>query len=348
MAVSGTTPTCSNSTDGQDIVSEVNGGGTDRISIGGSTPPAVPIALTGVNAFETGSSDLVVQFNGQQVTVNDHFDAASEAVEFINFNGSTFAGYVLEGDYALSTDDNDPTATVPLQNTLLAGSTGGDDVTGNTGNDLLFGHDGNDNLLGGDGDDLLVGGAGNDELDGEAGLDTLVGGAGNDTYILADIEDIIVEAVGAGIDGIATDLATYSLANPAIADLANIENLTYTGVDADPFVGTGNALNNVISGGDLDDILDGGLGTDTLVGGLGNDTYVVDNSLDVVDEDADEGTDLVNASASYVLGADVENLDADRHGGHQRHGQCAGQRHGRQLGGEPALRRRRGRQHQWR
>ena len=90
--------------------------------------------------------------------------------------------------------------------------------------------------------------------------------------------------------------------------MPNVENLEYTGVDADPFVGTGNDLNNVISGGDLDDILDGGLGTDTLVGGLGNDTYVVDNSLDVVDEDADEGTDLVNASVSYVLGADVENL----------------------------------------
>ena len=40
-----------------------------------------------------------------------------------------------------------------------------------------------------------------------------------------------------------------------------------TGVDADPFVGTGNALNNVISGGDLDDSLDGGLGADTLAGG---------------------------------------------------------------------------------
>ena len=31
-------------------------------------------------------------------------------------------------------------------------------------------------------------------------------------------------------------------------------------------------------------------------------------SADVVDEDADEGTDRVNASVSYVLGADVENL----------------------------------------
>ena len=67
-------------------------------------------------------------------------------------------------------------------------------------------------------------------------------------------------------------------------------------------------MNNTISGGDLDDTLNGGLGADTLIGGLGDDTYTVDNSLDVVDEDADEGTDQVNASANYVLGANVENL----------------------------------------
>ncbi len=46
--------------------------------------------------------------------------------------------------------------------------------------------------------------------------------------------------------------------------IANVENLTYTGVDADPFVGTGNALNNVITGGDLADTLSGLGGNDTL------------------------------------------------------------------------------------
>ena len=34
--------------------------------------------------------------------------------------------------------------------------------------------------------------------------------------------------------------------------MANVENLTYRGVDADQFVGTGNAGNNVITGGDLE------------------------------------------------------------------------------------------------
>ena len=52
--------------------------------------------------------------------------------------------------------------------------------------------------------------------------------------------------------------------------MANVENLTYTGVDADPFVGTGNALNNVITRRRPADTLSGLVpGNDTLEGGLG-------------------------------------------------------------------------------
>ena len=43
-------------------------------------------------------------------------------------------------------------------------------------------------------------------------------------------------------------------------------------------------------------------------GGLGNDTYVVDNTGDVVTENASEGTDTVQASVTYTLAANVENL----------------------------------------
>ena len=291
--------------DGTDIINETSG--IDRISVAGTVLPAAPAALTGLNMFEVttgaGNDNLVIQFNGQQITVTDHFDTAGEAVEAITFNGSTYEGYVLTGDYALSTDDAGGRDAAVGVNTALIGTTGGDTLTGNTGFDLLFGHDGNDVLNGGLGEDLLVGGVGNDTLDGGDDLDNLVGGDGNDTYIDDTFEDVIIETATGGTDTIETLAATYSLAL-----LANIENLSYEGVDADPFAGTGNALNNVISGGDLNDSLDGGLGADTLVGGLGDDTYVVDNAGDIVDEDADEGVDRVNASVSHTLGANVDNL----------------------------------------
>ena len=38
------------------------------------------------------------------------------------------------------------------------------------------------------------------------------------------------------------------------------------------------------------------------------DTYLVDNAGDVVTENASEGTDLVQSSVSFTLGANVDNL----------------------------------------
>jgi hypothetical protein len=43
-------------------------------------------------------------------------------------------------------------------------------------------------------------------------------------------------------------------------------------------------------------------------GGAGNDTYLVDNVGDVVTEALNEGTDLVQSSVSFTLGANVDNL----------------------------------------
>ncbi|WP_414815662.1 M10 family metallopeptidase C-terminal domain-containing protein, partial [Rhizobium sp. IY2] len=70
----------------------------------------------------------------------------------------------------------------------------------------------------------------------------------------------------------------------------------------------GNEANNTLWGNAGNDSLSGGTGVDTLIGGTGNDTYFVDNAADVVTENASEGTDTVRATASYTLGANVENL----------------------------------------
>jgi Ca2+-binding RTX toxin-like protein len=66
--------------------------------------------------------------------------------------------------------------------------------------------------------------------------------------------------------------------------------------------------NDQLGGGAGNDTLDGGAGADQLLGGTGNDTYVVDNTGDVISENANEGTDLVKSSIAYTLGSNLENL----------------------------------------
>ncbi|MGB3206111.1 MAG: calcium-binding protein, partial [Crinalium sp.] len=79
----------------------------------------------------------------------------------------------------------------------------------------------------------------------------------------------------------------------------------------------GFGYNDILMGGDGndtidsnagDDLIDGGIGADTLIGGAGNDTYTVDNTGDVVTENASEGVDTVKSSVSYTLKDNFENL----------------------------------------
>ncbi len=161
--------------------------------------------------------------------------------------------------------------------------------TGNELNNVLIGNGAANTLMGGEGDDRLTGGAGDD---------TMLGGAGNDTYVVDVATDIVTENLGEGTDTVETDV-TYTLG-------ANVENLTLTGSAA--VNGTGNALNNVLIGNSAANVLVGGAGADTMRGGTGNDTYVVDVGTDIVTENASAGTDTVEASVTYTLGSNVENL----------------------------------------
>jgi serralysin len=66
--------------------------------------------------------------------------------------------------------------------------------------------------------------------------------------------------------------------------------------------------NDTMLGGAGNDTLSGGVGTDSLLGGGGNDLYIVDMSVDVVVELANEGDDTVQATSSVIVGDHVENI----------------------------------------
>ena len=71
---------------------------------------------------------------------------------------------------------------------------------------------------------------------------------------------------------------------------------------------TGIITNNDFIGTSGNDILNGTTDADLLMGLAGNDTYTVDNTGDIVTETPNKGTDTVQASISYTLTDNVENL----------------------------------------
>jgi len=187
----------------------------------------------------------------------------------------------------------------------LIGTSGADELYGFAGNDSLSGGEGNDLLEGGLGADILNGGNGidtasyatstagvtvnlttgtgiggdaqgdtlssiesligsafNDSLTASAAGSSLIGGAGNDVYFVNGTAVNVIETAGGGDDEVRTVLNTLRLAD-------NVERLTYVGNSN--FVGFGNSLDNVITGGVNNDVLSGGAGADQFIGGNGFD-----------------------------------------------------------------------------
>lgn len=136
-----------------------------------------------------------------------------------------------------------------------------------------------DNLYGVGGNDFLIGGVNSDILVCGTGVDTLEGRVGNDRYYVDNVDDIVTELNGSGVDAVFSTIS-FSLADSFHAR-GVIENIQLKGVLA--INGKGTEIANRIEGNSGDNVLDGGAGNDTLMYTGGVDTLIGSDDIDVAD-----------------------------------------------------------------
>lgn len=309
-------------------------GGTDRILLDAGVQPG------DVTLFRVGQTlVLAVDQGPSQLTVNGQFSGiAGQLIENIQFSDGTNWDAAAIQARAVSGIPNAMTGTAGNDNFVVdhvgdtiteAANQGIDSVQSavswvlgpNLENLTLTGY----LNIGGYGNELpnvITGNVGDNVLNRYASAaydaDTLIGGAGDDTYYVngptrslngdETSDDVVIEAVGGGVDTVVTNTIHYVLPS-------NVENLTSTWFGTTAYL-WGNDLDNVLDANlsNPGAYLYGGLGADTMRGTVGPDWYVVDNPGDVIEERGfstsgqDSSRDGVEATIDYVLGNWLEDL----------------------------------------
>jgi Ca2+-binding RTX toxin-like protein len=293
------------------------GNGLDNILTGNSATNVLT-GGAGNDTYVVGAGDTVVEIAGQGT------DTVQSSITYTL--GANVENLVLTGSAAINGTGN-------TLNNSLTGNAAANSLNGGTGADSMAGGAGNDTYVVENAGDVVtenanegtdtvqssitytlpayvenltltgavaINATGNalaNTLTGNSAANILTGGLGNDTYVIG-AGDTVVENANEGTDTVQSSI-TYTLG-------ANVENLVLTGTSA--INGMGNTLNNSLTGNSAANTLNGGAGADTMAGGAGNDIYAVDSVGDVVTELASQGTDTVQASITYTLPANVENL----------------------------------------
>lgn len=126
---------------------------------------------------EDDAYSFVFEGNGQLL---DHIFASGSLLE-----GAKIDVVHVNNDFAAFASDHEPIVASfqiarEVEDLILIGRNGRDNLTGDAGDDVILGRNGNDHLSGLGGDDLIRGGNGRDKIDGGDGDDTLSGGNGSD------------------------------------------------------------------------------------------------------------------------------------------------------------------------
>ncbi len=286
VVTDGTTPSSQTAT----VISIANGvvvGGVandDAVSTNENAVLSGNVESNNGGGADTGVT-AVTAVNGSAVSVGTQITLPSGALLTLNADGTFSYNPNGKFDYlgAAASGAVDITATDSFTYTVNGGDTATVTVTIN-GVDST-----GDILQGSSGANTINGGAGNDTINGLGGDDILSGGDGNDIVNGGDNNDILN-----GNDG------NDKLNGDAGADTLN------GGLGADILHG-GTGDDHLYGGADNDTMYGDG-GNDDMHGGTGNDIYYVDDPGDTVDEAVGEGSDIVRASITWTLSANVETL----------------------------------------
>ena len=137
----------------------------------------------------------------------------------------------------------------------IVGTNGNDSLVGTNGQDTLEGLGGNDTLIGNDASDVLIGGA---------GADSMNGGLGGDYYVVGT-GDVLSDA--GGFDTVESNVS-WTLG-------AGFEVLHLVGTATTS--GSGNDLDNWMTGSEANNWMRGLQGNDSILAGGGNDTINMSN-----------------------------------------------------------------------
>ena len=299
-----------NGGDGLDIITGgsgndlLNGGIGKDFLFGGDGNDTLDAGDAGGDGL-TGAlgDDLYIFYNGS-VTITENI---SEGIDTIRVTMGVGETYYLDENFE----------NLELVGPDVADGYGNDAdniITGNASANWLDGQNGNDTLIGGDGQDTL---------NGSTGADSMSGGNGDDVYYVDDVGDVVTDT--SSLDFQDKVLASVDYTLGIYSFLEDLELISGAG----NLNGTGNGWHNIITGNEGDnqlfglegqdsliggygnDTLDGGTSDgigDTMQGGYGNDVYIVDEAADSVTNFSGQGTDRVEASISYTLLLNTENL----------------------------------------
>ncbi len=330
---------------GTDFITENDAteGNIDTVRLAEGVAPAdVKVTRSGYDIY------LSLNGGAARLTLSNWFTGDAFKVERVVFADGTVWGVAEIEARTMWGDDNDNQLYGSNASDVINGFGGSDTLYGMDGNDTLYGGAGYDFLYGGAGNDMLDGGTYSNYLEGGPGDDVYwVGLDGENTIdqkgsVAGDIDIVrygpTVAPDDIGVTRSSDDLVLsysvriknwfagdqYKVAQFVFADgtvwsaseMNRRLSQTLNGTDGvDTLTGDlgndtlfGGNGNDVLNGGGGSDSLNGGVGADTMIGGTGNDRYVIDNTADVVTENAGEGVDTVVTGMDYTLGPNLENL----------------------------------------